>query len=539
MQFHPTTVTHALQVYRQLVLDIRNGRDVRGIDDLLASHRPIPQTVGKLCVGYRHHMQGNFRAAVDVYRKARAGLRSPSHDLLIALIDDATAWALLYLGRYDECTLHSMRMIQVAQQYNNERMEASGLSCLAQVYVSLGALQRGRRTMERALSMFQRLGLEGNIISTLNNLAWLAGREGKRTEERELLDEALRRLETFDDATSKAGILNADGRWYAAGGNHERAIECFQHAESIFEQLGYLNATAEVRVERAAALMRTGQIRKGEELARSARAIFRQTSHRRFEGHAEQTIAYAWYLLGNIPRCLKHLRQALRIAQDIGARADVVDITVAMAEIQAEGKNCEQAYRHATDAIAVLRTIEREAAADAGDDGMLVTHVERYLEQADYHRRAMVEARRTIAAAERERDDLRHQNEQNSLLIDAIDTLVRSGLRKRTDGGTLAREVLGIIAAYRTHTATATPAVEDGTNIDRNADILRKRVNGLTPATARVAAMVLAGMTTKDIAVLLRVSTRTVEHQRLRIRKALAVPPSVELVDAIRAVVRG
>ncbi len=534
MPKQPTTVQHAIEYYRNIALQLRNGQTIVGIDELADSPRPITRAVGHLCSGYCHHIAGEFRQALALYQQSCAVLRSPSHDLLLALVHDAMAWSYLYLGNYDQCITHALEVVRVGQLYSNDRCEASGLACVAQVYASLGALQKARRTMERALAIFQRLGLHGNVISTLSNLATLAGTEGKRLEQRQLLDEAFRRLEAHTDATSQASLLRSDGTWYAAGGDSSEALKRYEMAEELFQRLGNRNAVAEVQIERAAALMRMGAWRKGEELARAARTIFRETAHRRFEGHAEQTIAYAWYLAGNTTRCLKHLRVAERIAHDIGARADVVEVSAAMAEIYAEQKDYQRAYKHALEAMAAQRSIDREGRSEGEADAEIVTHVERYLEQAEHHRRVTADLRRAIAAAERQRDDAAHQVEQYRLLVETLEKLARGGIPRQPSNATLAKEFVGVIAAYRTHLQGATLVRDTHDTLEQRASELRKRHQGLTAATARVAAMVQAGMTTKDIAIVQRVSTRTVEHQRLHIRKVLSVPPDVDLVDALR-----
>jgi ATP/maltotriose-dependent transcriptional regulator MalT len=115
-----------------------------------------------------------------------------------------------------------------------------------------------------------------------------------------------------------AGLLAERLGWYLSLSGSPEALEVYQHAVDLVPAKPPSAARARVLARQADTLLMASQVHAGRTSAEDALAVARLAGARREEGWALLTLGTALGVLGERDAGLAHLRQARRIAQELG-----------------------------------------------------------------------------------------------------------------------------------------------------------------------------------------------------------------------------
>lgn len=528
----PTTLSEAVERYRAHVADVRNGTamDIQPAD----TGTPMQRAWSLLCTAYRLQTIGDFSAAEQSILAARELLHERRHAILLAIANECLAWTMLYVGRYPESISLAMYVIEYANQRDERRLLAGGYTCVAHVFASFGATTRARTYLDKARDAYRTVGFVQGEATCLCNLAELARAEGNTDEQRDYLHQASALHETIRDRLGLAAVQRSYGYLYEADNNTAMALTCFEQASALYTALGCRNATAEVALQISLTYTRTGKARKGLELARRSLAEFTELGHKRYAANSEQAIAFAHYQLGSHTRCILHLQRALRIAKELDIFSDHADIQQSLATVYAEMKDYEHAYQYSAEAVQSTRRLLTKVSEGANDEHALVRQTERLMAQATIHLEQVNTLREQL-----QRTTLQLEtNNRRCSRYHQILTSIRERLRTLRGTEDEIRTLYGDVSAVLAGSSADEPlSAAETSNVDTFAHRLRATVPSITRMEARVAAFILMDLPTKEIANILQRSSRTIENQRLSLRKKLGIATDQDITDVLRRIV--
>ncbi|MGK7900654.1 MAG: CHAT domain-containing protein [Hormoscilla sp.] len=125
------------------------------------------------------------------------------------------------------------------------------------------------------------------------------------------------------DAILLAQAFNSKGSLLLARGNYQEAIETWERAETFYEQAGDETGVLGSRINRARALQRLGFYRRSQSLLQEAAKQLDSMPDSQMKASGLRSLGLALHVVGNSKGSEEILKQALKVAREIGATAEV------------------------------------------------------------------------------------------------------------------------------------------------------------------------------------------------------------------------
>lgn len=125
-------------------------------------------------IGIIANRQKNFEEAIRQWRLAEAGFAASKHEMGQANITFNMAMALHGLERYEEALAAIERAYAIHEKLGQRQSMAAGAGVKGMIYHRMGRWSAARRQLHSCLRLSQALGMVGNAVSGLAELAELA-----------------------------------------------------------------------------------------------------------------------------------------------------------------------------------------------------------------------------------------------------------------------------------------------------------------------------------------------------------------------------
>lgn len=333
--------------------------------------------------------------------------------LCLALIDLCAAHASL--GDYAEAAAAGERSLELARALGAEPAEAEALRVLGTLNWHLGENRRALTLLQKSFAIKSLTGDIWDKARSRNNIAVTMLFLGERERALTHFRGALEGFREAADGTAAAQTLNNIGELQVQAGEFSSARHSFEESLSFLEVDGSRYDRATVRRNLAEALTESGEPATALVMFRETLAEFRSLGDRKSQAETLVGIGDAYWRLGSAEESGRHLLEALKIAQDIGAahhevqalrrlgRADFAGgrLTVATDRLRAAAAVAARTHDIKEETAARTLLAEVRLAAGDADDARMTLHqafeLVRHRDQVDARRigRRLVEIERT------------------------------------------------------------------------------------------------------------------------------------------------
>jgi LuxR family maltose regulon positive regulatory protein len=250
-------------------------------------------------------------------------------------------------GEYDKAKEHLQTALTLA---NKEDLRLSSLVCndLGVTYMELGELDKAAFYLKKARAGLLKLGSDGPLAETLNNLALVYFHRG----EFDLaLDEVVEALRTSQGAGYPRVVANAlmnQGMIQQALGAHQDSLTSASHALEMSRQLLDQRLIAESTETLGSAYRKLGEISKAEVLLQQALLEAEESGQKYIATIYRISLGKLYYQQGSYLRALDYLRLADAQLTGLQTRRRVAEIRLYQAAIYYRSSKLKDALEHLT-----------------------------------------------------------------------------------------------------------------------------------------------------------------------------------------------
>jgi tetratricopeptide (TPR) repeat protein len=192
----------------------------------------LAMSLGNL--GIAHADRGDLTMAVDYFRKSLAlyqDLRD-EHGVVNAISN--LAWAELYLGEYGKSLDGLRTALRHYRRMRNRRNAAIALRGIALLEAELELFPAAVKHAQQAREEFSALGLELDVVMSVNCAAWANFRSGDHRAAGAGYEEAMALAESCGSMYEKARSLTGLGNIRQASGHRHEAAELWAKADALY-----------------------------------------------------------------------------------------------------------------------------------------------------------------------------------------------------------------------------------------------------------------------------------------------------------------
>jgi CHAT domain-containing protein/Tfp pilus assembly protein PilF len=305
---------------------------------------------------------GRFDEAIEIYQKALS-LTDPAGALASKLWNGL---GNVYTSRGEslkalECFDTALR---IAEKTLDKGAEAAALTSAGKIYQRRGEPQKALRNFQRALEINQSdPGLktnEGKVLLLMGSVNVGLGQIDDAAAE---YQKALGYFQADREEGSIATALWTIGRVDLARERPEEALEHLGEALEIATRMKILRTQGSVLHEIGVARLKLRQFSQAERSLEAALPLLQQTD-RLGEALTRQALAKAYLEQGDLARADSFLREALEIADDVGASLDRSTIHYDLARLQRRQNHLPEALSEIEQAIKILEAVRSNISED-------------------------------------------------------------------------------------------------------------------------------------------------------------------------------
>ncbi|MFN3974152.1 MAG: tetratricopeptide repeat protein [Dehalococcoidia bacterium] len=274
---------------------------------------PLGQTLAVQSHAYRR--LGRLRRAVEMAREALNTLKEANaRAAALAEAHRQLASALTVAGDLEQARVHFEMALELANEGDLEfcSLVYDGLGAL---HGSMGDLERAVHYLEKAQKGWTKLGNDGALCYTLNNLGMAYLYRGE-------LDIALDTVRTAVQVSTKAGTLPSlalatvsEGILLQALGRYREALTVLHRGLELAQTLMDASLVAEATSALGNTYRLLGETAKAEDLLRRALLEAQQAGHRHAQARLHLGLGKVLCRRNNYEEALEHTRLAQRLLQ--------------------------------------------------------------------------------------------------------------------------------------------------------------------------------------------------------------------------------
>ncbi|MET7945366.1 BTAD domain-containing putative transcriptional regulator [Micromonospora sp. NPDC005324] len=223
-------------------------------------------------------------------------------------------------GHLDELIETHTIGLRVAERLGDEAAIATMLNYVSSAYFRLARLPEAIRAMEVALSLRRRIGLRGDLLTTLWNLGVSYAANGDLRQAEVKFDEAFGLIRGPEDADALTNLLNNRSYTLIGWGRYDEALRLARLHLLLARQTKDLRQTNNAMGHLAMVRHRMGDLGPARRLLRSALYLKRLGGNRFGEGEVLNEIAVMERVAGQPDRAAALHREALVAMVDAGDR---------------------------------------------------------------------------------------------------------------------------------------------------------------------------------------------------------------------------
>lgn len=223
-------------------------------------------------------------------------------------------------GHLDELIETHTIGLRVAERLGDEAAIATMLNYVSSAYFRLARLPEAIRAMELALSLRRRIGLRGDLLTTLWNLGVSYAANGDLRQAEVKFDEAFGLIRGPEDADALTNLLNNRSYTLIGWGRYDEALRLARLHLLLARQTRDLRQTNNAMGHLAMIRHRMGDLGPARRLLRSALYLKRLGGNRFGEGEVLNEIAVMERVAGQPDHAAALHREALVAMVDAGDR---------------------------------------------------------------------------------------------------------------------------------------------------------------------------------------------------------------------------
>jgi diguanylate cyclase (GGDEF)-like protein len=299
------------------------------------------------------------------------------HVLAQGLARRNIAFCLFRTGDHAQALHHLDVALEVARNFQDQKLERDCLQVTASAYASLGEFEAGIDAVFGAYRINIELEDVLGMIWSLNNISAMYHQLGDNQTSLEYAIKAIEYCESEGDLVRKANALNNQGIARCGLGRYVEAILDFEASLAITRDLELQDITAQTLVNLAEALSGMGSHAKALEILDAALEMVR--ANKQTEG-----VVYCLLNAAKIELAQRHAKEAIDYATaaiDAARDADLKSLEFQSFEIKALAYKQQNDFEHALEAFEEFHRLEKEVRDDAANRKMRVFNAQREAER--------------------------------------------------------------------------------------------------------------------------------------------------------------
>ncbi|MEV7434796.1 NB-ARC domain-containing protein [Streptomyces griseoviridis] len=185
-------------------------------------------------LGVAHSDRGDLTVAVGYFKQSLELYRQLDDEHGVVNTISHLAWAEMYLGEYAKSLEGLRTAMSHYRRMGNRRNAAIALRGIAMLETELGRCPVAVEHAREAREEFLDLGLELDVVLSLNCSAWAQFRSGDHRAARADYEEAFTRAESCGSRYEMARSLTGLGNIHRVSGDRERAARLWARADALY-----------------------------------------------------------------------------------------------------------------------------------------------------------------------------------------------------------------------------------------------------------------------------------------------------------------
>ncbi|MFF9314863.1 tetratricopeptide repeat protein [Streptomyces sp. NPDC014748] len=185
-------------------------------------------------LGVAHSDRGDLTMAADYFKQSLVLYQGLQDDHGVVNAISNLAWTELYFGNYEQAMDGMRTALKYYRRLGNARNAAITLRGIALLEAEMELCPAAVEHAREARTEFSALGLDLDVVMSVNCAAWAYFRAGDHHAARACYEEALTLAEGCDSRYEKARALTGLGNIHQAAGRRETAEELWRQADGLY-----------------------------------------------------------------------------------------------------------------------------------------------------------------------------------------------------------------------------------------------------------------------------------------------------------------
>lgn len=438
-----------------------------------------------------HVIAGNIREGEALFERILGYYEEIGNRRAVAILLHGIGSCRLELGDYEKAVELLLRSAEMFQEMGDEAWEGSVCVNIATAYHRIGDDRQELKYMARAAEL--RRAMPGHA----DDVALFIGLSASYIKSHEL-EKALEHARQGVELSRKIGnrdlesqTLSLQAYIHARRGERDDAVRIAVGAEKVLDACDEVAKTVEVLINIAEAWLLCGEPARAIGYLQRALASSELRERRQKQTRVYGLLADAYEALGDYRSALEHHRHFARVTAELANH----ETQQAIAEMQRR-LDLEKSEREKEIYRLKMRNLEAEVEHRNRELSAMTLSMQRI---DNLHEKMKGRITRVLG-------------ERRSVAEEILRDLLRDVESERANGGMHHNFVAAVNEVQQ-----------------RFHHELSQRYPSLTPTELRVCSLLRGNMTTKEIADLLGVTTRSIEGHRYNIRKKIDLPQGVSL----------
>ena len=481
---------------------------------------------------------GQFQEALDCYTKSLALLERTGTPRDQAITLRSMSKDFRSLGKYVEALSALERSSQLSHAGQDGANEALCQSDIGLIYFEIGDYPKALSYFFTSIKILERIvasvGVKANLANAYGNVMEVYLRSGNTEQATDFGEKALAIFEEVGDKYRQAGMFGELGEYYLEQGLHTRALQMLSRSLELSREIGskYHETMALTALARLDVTL--GNYAASEKLFQEALAITSETGDPDRAVVALLGLGALFNKWGQLDRALPFLERAITVAEEIHSRDYEQQAQQMLAETletrEAEG-DLQRALVHWKFASSIKEEILGLEKLKAVTELQIRSNIEK-----SENEKALLRKETEFKSHEIERMVMNLA--EKTELIRSIDHRIKDIIKPWSPVERALFDKL-LTDLEHDHSADGKQAMFNNEFQLVHREILQKlskHHSTLTFTERKVCVLMKGGLSTKQMAVMLKVSTRAIEKHRLGIRKKMKLKPGVEIMTILERI---
>ncbi len=339
-------------------------------------------------IGMGHVGTGDYNKAVVCFRKQMRLAKEIEDKRKEGRANENFGNYHAAIGECNEAMSYYNKSLEIAEEVRDKAGIGRLKGCIGTIYTEIGQYQNAVECHKEEIKIAKDLGSKVREGQALGNLGNAYTGLCEYQEAINLHEESLKIAEQYDVQADQRRANGNLGNAYMASGQYREALDFQGKALKISQQLGHRGAQGRIHENMARAYYLSGQIKKAVDSSKKSLHFACQVGDKAGEGRALGTLGKARIEFGqNTQGAISHIRDYLRISEELSNEADKGDALESMAYVLIEIGQCNKALECCKKSLTIAKTLQDKAREGRAYEnlGKFYTAVGLYKEAIENH----------------------------------------------------------------------------------------------------------------------------------------------------------